>query len=101
MKPPGSRFGHHRGQTTTDCGWIFSFSPYFWATGPSGEATQFGLPNVHVDASFDDIFDNLEFGAMAIGEARKRPFSLLADIMHTKISGRATRAEAFLPTVPI
>lgn len=88
MKPPGSRFGRDRGQTRTDCGRIFSFSPYFWATGPSGEAAQFGLPSVYVDASFDDIFENLEFGAMAMGEARKGPFSLLADIMYTKISGR-------------
>jgi hypothetical protein len=36
----------------------------------SGDVAQFGLPAVDVDASFSDIFDNLEFGAMAIGEAR-------------------------------
>lgn len=76
-------------QTTTESGWTFSFAPYFWAAGLSGEVAQFGLPAVDVDASFSDIFDHLEFGAMAIGEARNGPYSIFADVMYTKISGQS------------
>ncbi|ASY71754.1 hypothetical protein [Sinorhizobium fredii] len=76
-------------QTTTETGWTFSFAPYFWAAGLSGDIAQFGLPEAHVDASFSDIFDHLDFGAMAIGEARYGPYSIFADVMYTKISGSA------------
>ncbi|CCF00878.1 hypothetical protein [Sinorhizobium fredii] len=74
-------------QTTTETGWTFSFAPYFWAAGLSGDIAQFGLPEAHVDASFSDIFDHLDFGAMAIGEARYGPYSIFADVMYSKISG--------------
>ncbi|NRP74467.1 hypothetical protein ILFOPFJJ_05389 [Ensifer psoraleae] len=76
-------------ERTTDTGWTFSFAPYFWATGLSGDVAQFGLPETHVDASFSDIFDHLEFGAMAIGEARYAPYSIFADVMYSKISGQS------------
>ncbi|WP_027998780.1 hypothetical protein [Sinorhizobium arboris] len=85
-------------QTTTDSGWTFSFAPYFWAAGLSGDVAQFGLPAVDVDASFSDIFDNLEFGAMAIGEARNGPYSIFADVMYTKISGQAGTPRGVLAT---
>lgn len=83
-------------QTTTDSGWTISFAPYFWAAGLSGDAAQFGLPSVHVDADFGKIFDNLEFGAMAMGEARNGPYSLFADIMYTRISGQADTRRGIL-----
>ena len=74
-------------QVVTEGGWTFSVAPYFWAAGLSGDIAQFGLPEAHVDASFSDIFDHLDFGAMAIGEARYGPYSIFADVMYTKISG--------------
>lgn len=73
---------HHRD------GWTFSFASYFWAAGLSGDVAQFGLPETHVDTSFGDIFDHLDFGAMAVGEARYGPYSIFADVMYTKISGQ-------------
>ncbi|MBP1884484.1 hypothetical protein J2Z50_002774 [Ensifer mexicanus] len=75
-------------QTTTESGWSFSFAPYFWAAGLSGDVAQFGLPAVDVDASFSDLFDHLEFGAMATGEARNGPYSIFGDVIYTKISGQ-------------
>ncbi|TIT60522.1 MAG: hypothetical protein E5W63_13900, partial [Mesorhizobium sp.] len=39
----------------TEQGWTYSIAPYFWAAGLSGDVTQFGLPTVHLDASFGDI----------------------------------------------
>ena len=75
----------------TKSGWTFSIAPYFWAAGLSGDVAQFGLPSAHVDASFSDIFKNLDFAAMGIGEARYDRFSLFTDVLYTKISvGKAT-----------
>jgi hypothetical protein len=54
----------------TEGGWTFSVAPYAWAAGLSGDTSQFGLPIVHLDSSFSDILDHLDFAAMAIGEAR-------------------------------
>ena len=75
-------------QTTTESGWTYSFAPYFWAAGLSGDTASFGLPEAHVDASFSDIFDHLDFAAMAIGEARNGPYSIFGDVIYTKISGQ-------------
>ena len=72
-------------------GWTFAVAPYFWAAGLSGDIAQFGLPEVHVDPDFGDILDDLDFAAMAIGEARYDRYSIFGDIIYTKISsGSAT-----------
>lgn len=70
-------------------GWAYSVTPYFWAAGLSGETSQFNLPVVDIDASFGDIFDNLDFAAMLIGEARNGPYSLFGDLIYTKLSSGA------------
>jgi hypothetical protein len=85
-------------QIKTESGWTFSFTPYFWAAGLSGDIAQFGLPEAHVDADFGDIFDHLDFGAMAIGEARYGPYSIFGDIMYTKISGSSGTPRGILAT---
>ena len=84
-------------QVVTEEGWTFTVAPYFWAAGISGDVGLFGLPPVEVDASFSDIFDHLDFGAMAIGEARYDRYSIFGDIIYTKISGRrhASRHSGF------
>ncbi len=68
-------------------GWTFAISPYFWAAGMSGDLAQFGSPTIHVDADFSDLLKNLDFAAMAIGEARNDRFSIFADVMYTKLGG--------------
>lgn len=67
-------------------GWTFSFSPYFWATGLSGDFRQFNSPAVHINQSFGDILSDLDFSTMMIGEARYERFSLIADMQYTKVS---------------
>ncbi|TIT38485.1 MAG: hypothetical protein E5W64_04730 [Mesorhizobium sp.] len=75
----------------TEQGWTYSIAPYFWAAGLSGDVTQFGLPTVHLDASFGDILKNLDFAAMAVAEARHDRYSVFGDLMYVKIStGRGT-----------
>jgi hypothetical protein len=75
--------------TTTESGWTFAVAPYFWAAGLSGDTAQFGLPTVEIDASFSDILENLDFAAMAIGEARYDRYSIFGDIIYTKLSAGA------------
>lgn len=85
-------------QTSTEGDWSFSFAPYFWVAGLSGDIGQMGLPTVEVDASFSDIVDHLDFGAMAMGEARNGPYSLFGDVMYTRISGQAGTPRGLLAT---
>jgi len=67
-------------------GWTFTVTPYFWAAGLSGKTSHSGLPVVDIDADFSKIFDNLDFAAMLIGEARNGPYSLFGDLIYTKLS---------------
>lgn len=67
-------------------GWTFSIAPYFWMAGLSGDTSQFGLPTVHINADFGDVLDRLDFAFMAAGEARNGRFSVIGDIIYTKLS---------------
>ncbi|WP_416797358.1 hypothetical protein [Ciceribacter azotifigens] len=69
-----------------DDGWSLAVSPYFWAAGISGDVAQFGLPEVHLESDFGDILKDLDFGFMAIGEARHGRFSIFGDVIYTKVS---------------
>jgi hypothetical protein len=73
-------------QIVTAGGWTFTVAPYFWMAGISGDVGKLGFPTVEVDASFDDILDNLDFAAMAIGEARNGPYSFFGDVIYVKVS---------------
>ncbi|RYC15718.1 hypothetical protein [Ciceribacter ferrooxidans] len=73
-----------------DDDWSFAVSPYSWAAGISGDVAQFGLPEVHLESDFGDILKDLDFGFMAIGEARHDRFSIFGDIMYTKVSSGVT-----------
>lgn len=70
-----------------ESGWTFTVAPYFWAAAMDGTVGQFGLPDIEVDASFSDIFKNLDFGAMGVVEARNGSFGVLGDVMYVKLSG--------------
>ncbi|ACI58314.1 conserved hypothetical protein (plasmid) [Rhizobium leguminosarum bv. trifolii WSM2304] len=80
----------------TESGWTYTAAPYFWAAGLSGDMAQFGLPEVHIDSSFDDILENLDFAFMAAGEARYDRFSIFADIMYTKLGADANTRRGIL-----
>ncbi|MDR6756329.1 hypothetical protein J2Y48_001619 [Mycoplana sp. BE70] len=83
-------------QVQTESGWTFTFAPYFWATGLSGDLQNFGLRTIHVNTSFSEIWDHLDFGAMAIGEARYGRYSVVTDLMYSKISGSAATPRGFI-----
>jgi hypothetical protein len=50
------------GQTSSDDDKKIVFLPYLWGSAVSGSAAIGILPPVDVDASFGDIFENLNFG---------------------------------------
>lgn len=86
----------------TQGGWTFTFAPYFWAAGMSGDTAQFGLPEVHMDSSFSDILKNLDFAMMAVGEARYDRYSIFGDIIYTKLSSEAhTPRGIFADTIEV
>lgn len=83
-------------------GWTYSVTPYFWATGLSGETSQFNLPTIDIDADFNDIFDNLNFAAMVMGEARNGPYSIFADVIYADLgAGTSTPRGILADTVGV
>ena len=63
--------------------WSFQLTPYLWVSSLDGQvATIRDLPTVNVDASFNDIIDNLNFAFMLLGEARRDRFGLLMDLIY-------------------
>jgi hypothetical protein len=70
-------------------GWTFTAAPYFWMAGISGDTAQFGLPEVHIDSDFGDILGYLDFAFMGAGEARYDRFSVIGDIIYTKLGADA------------
>jgi len=67
-------------------GWTFTVTPYFWAASITGNVGAFRAPQVHVDERFSDVWNDLDFGAMVMGEARYDRFSLFGDIIYVKVS---------------
>jgi opacity protein-like surface antigen len=72
-----------------ESGWTFAAAPYLWLAGIHGTVGQFGLPSVEVDASFIDILENFEMGAMVAGEARNGLFGIAFDFQYVKVSASA------------
>jgi hypothetical protein len=66
--------------------WSFTASAYLWATGLSGNVGVFGFPPQDIDISFGDIWENLDFAAMGIAEARKGRFMVAMDLTYSKLS---------------
>jgi opacity protein-like surface antigen len=66
--------------------WQFEATPYFWAAGMSGWG-RIGsrTPTAKFDASFSDVWKNLDFGAMGAFEARKGRWGILFDSIYVKL----------------
>lgn len=85
-------------QKPVEDGWKISVTPYFWVAGLSGDVGSFGLPSVHLDASFGDVWDNLDFAAMIAGEARRGPYSIFGDIIYSDLSGTSATPRGVVAT---
>lgn len=78
--------------------WKFAVTPYFWAAGLSGKFSERRLPVIDVNADFGKLFDDLDFGAMLIADARKGRYSIFGDLIYTKIGSQGDTPRGVLAT---
>ena len=71
-------------------GWTFEVTPYLFAAGLNGTAGARGI-EADVDASFSDIWDNLDIGLMGLFEARNGPWIVTFDALYFEVSDQASK----------
>lgn len=72
-------------QAATPPGWALQVTPYFWATGLKGHISPFRhLPTIHVEKTFSDVVDNLDFGGFINVWGRYERFVLSGDLMYVR-----------------
>lgn len=67
-------------------GWTHEIAPYLWGAGLEG-TTAVGPVSADIDASFSDILDALEFGAMGSYRGSKDRMSLMFDVVYSGLGG--------------
>ena len=87
-------------QGTTGAGWEFSVSPYFFLASLDGSVGVVGQ-RAEVNASFRDLFRNLDFAMMGQFEARKGNWSILADGMYMSLSGERVTPSPFFGDIEV
>jgi hypothetical protein len=75
----------HPKETNTDDGWHVAITPYLWFAGVHGTTGALGR-EASVHASFSDIFNYLNIGAMGVLEARYNRVLMPLDFMWMKLS---------------
>ncbi len=68
--------------------WQFEISPYLFATSLDGTTGADGV-TADVDASFDDLFDNLDSAFMFMFEARNLKLDLVCKVCDERLQGQA------------
>lgn len=73
--------------TKTDAkSWEFKIVPYVWGAGIYGDLKVGSLPTQTIEASFSDIWNNLQIAGMLAFEARKDRWGLLTDAIYVDLS---------------
>jgi hypothetical protein len=72
-------------QTTNDDRWKFRIAPYLMGASLSGTTVVQGRP-ADVDVSASDIFENMDYGFMAMAVARKGNWGVLGDVVVVDLS---------------
>lgn len=76
---------------TAPSGWVFQVTPYVWAAGMEGDVSPFRrAPTVHVEKSFSDILDDLNFASFVNFWARNDRFVVSGDVIYVNITESAT-----------
>ncbi len=65
--------------------WHFGVTPYMWFTGIKGDVSVKGLSRVPVDASFSDLWDDLDFALAGRFEGRKDRFGFGLDFTYNNL----------------
>jgi len=71
-------------------GWDFEVTPYLFASGLNGTAGVRGV-RADVDASFSDIWDNLDLGLMGLFAAERGPWTLGFEGIYFKVGDQASK----------
>jgi opacity protein-like surface antigen len=71
-------------------GWEFEVTPYLFASGLNGTAGARGI-EADVDATFSDIWDNLDTGLMGLFLARRGPWTLTFDGVYFKVADQQSK----------
>jgi hypothetical protein len=79
-----------RAQEPPDDGWHFLVEPYVMFPNMKGETGIGDLPPLHVDEDPQDIFDNLQMGAMLFLEARNDSWALSSDVLYMSLESDVT-----------
>jgi hypothetical protein len=79
-------------------GWEFSVAPYLWAISMNGDVTVRGL-EAEVDASFNDILDELNFAFMVQYEARKGHWGLWGNTIYSNLGNSDVEGPAGLTKI--
>jgi hypothetical protein len=82
LSGPGPRA---RGQELDPDRWRLSVTPYFWASGVTGDVTVRGN-RVDVDVGFNEILDAFDFGGLVHIEAQKGRWGLFVDTIYLALS---------------
>lgn len=93
---PAAETAGHR-----DDAWHFAVVPYLWLAGLDGDVRSGRFGSGGVEASFDDIFDNLEAAFMGVFEARKGRWGAILDVMYIDISGSGDTPDSFIGEVDV
>lgn len=80
--------------------WEFSVAPYAFFAALDGRIGVVGQ-TAQVDASFSDIFRNLDFAAMGTFEAHKGNWSIVADAMYMSLSGKKVTPSPFFSDIDV
>jgi hypothetical protein len=80
--------------------WEFSVAPYAFFAALDGRIGVVGQ-TAQVDASFADIFKNLDFAAMGTFEARKGNWSFIGNAMYMSLSGKRVTPSPFFADIDV
>ena len=75
--------------------WQLNITPYLWAVALKGDLGV-GRIDADVDASFDDILDNLNGALMLEAELRKGRFGVISDTIYANLEDNAATGEGRL-----
>ncbi len=77
-------------RTVDDGQWHFAIAPYFWTASLNGDVSFEGLPQVPVDASFSDIWSNLDFAVLGHFEGRRDRWGFGTDFIYMNLGAVAS-----------
>ncbi len=95
-----------RATVVMDGQWHFMVAPYVWTSALEGNVSVKGLPEVPVEKTFSDIWNDFHAGFLGHFEARKDRWGFATDLMYINLhapvlSGAAVGLEATVKSITV